>query len=78
MKMSKKHRDYVTPSSIGSYFGVGFNDPYDQLQVDLGLEDNNFDDEARARMLLGTVLEESVLITLNNCLVSLLLIEMMN
>jgi len=59
--VSLKHRDYTTPSSIGSYFGVGFNDPSDQLQIDLGLEDNNFDAEAEARMLLGTVLEDSVI-----------------
>jgi|LGOV01.1.fsa_nt_gb hypothetical protein len=59
--MSKKHRDYTTPSSIGSYFGVGFNEPDDQIKIDLGLEDDNFDDEARARMLLGTKLEDSVI-----------------
>lgn len=59
--MGIKHRDYTTPSSLGSYFGVGFNDPHTQLQIDLGLEDDNFDDDAEARMLLGNVLEDSVL-----------------
>ena len=56
-----KQRYYTTPSSLGSYFGVGFNSPQEQLDIDLGNIQSSFDDDAKARMLLGKVLEDSVL-----------------
>lgn len=56
-----KERFYTTPSSLGSYFGVGFNSPQDQIQIDLGLIEPDFDDDAKSRMLLGKTLEDSVL-----------------
>lgn len=54
-------RYYTTPSSLGSYFGVGFNNPEDQLKIDLGLLEPDFDDDAQDRMLLGRVLEDAML-----------------
>jgi hypothetical protein len=56
-----KERLYTTPSSLGSYFGVGFNSPEEQIQIDLGLVTPEFDDDSKARMLLGRTLEDSVL-----------------
>jgi predicted phage-related endonuclease len=59
--MSEKQRLYTTPSSLGSYFGVGFNNPQEQFDIDLGVVVPEFDDDAQARMLLGKELEDSVL-----------------
>ena len=56
-----KERFYTTPSSLGSYFGVGFNSPEDQLKIDLGLLEQEFDEDAEDRMLLGRVLEDASL-----------------
>lgn len=56
-----KERFYTSPSSLGAYFGVGFNSPEEQIKIDLGLEEATFDDDAEDRMLLGRVLENSVL-----------------
>lgn len=57
----KKIRNYVTPSSLGSYFGVGFNSPEEQIAIDLGQEEAYFDDAAKARMTLGNMLEDATL-----------------
>ena len=57
----KKIRNYVTPSSLGSYFGVGFLSPEEQIEVDLGNTEQYFDEEAEDRLRLGRVLEDSVL-----------------
>lgn len=51
----------VQASSLGSYFGVGFLPPEEQLQVDLGLIPNDFDEEAEKRMRLGRMLEDGIL-----------------
>lgn len=51
----------VTASALGSYFGVGFLSPYEQLMVDLGIEEPDFDDIAMDRMRLGNDLEDAVL-----------------
>lgn len=56
-----KERFYTTPSSLGSYFGVGFNNPEEQIRIDLGLEEAVFDDDAEDRLLLGKILEAPVL-----------------
>lgn len=56
-----KERYDVIASSLGSYFGVGFNTPEQQLNYDLGLDEAEFTDEAQDRMDLGTILENSVL-----------------
>jgi hypothetical protein len=56
-----KVRYYVNPSSLGSYFGVGFNSFEDQLEIDLGNTDNDFDDDAKDRMSLGRHLEDAAL-----------------
>lgn len=56
-----KMRFYTTPSSIASYFGVGFNTPEDQLAIDLALTEPVFDDATRDRMKLGKFLEDATL-----------------
>lgn len=56
-----KMRFYTTPSSIASYFGVGFNTPEDQLAIDLALTEPVFDDDTRDRMKLGKFLEDATL-----------------
>lgn len=57
----KKSRDYVNSSALGSYFGVGFNTPNEQIEIDLGNVIPEFDDAAKERMMLGNVLEDSVI-----------------
>jgi|SRR5690554_3895719 len=57
----KKVRTYIRPSSLASYFGVGFNTPEEQLKFDMGYEEPTFDEDAKDRMRLGSVLENSVL-----------------
>lgn len=56
-----KERFDVIASSMGSYFGVGFNTPEQQLAYDLGYDENLFTEEAEDRMSLGTELEDGVL-----------------
>lgn len=58
---NNKQRYTVMSSSLGSYFGVGFNSPFDQLLIDLGEKPNDFDDDAEKRMRLGRMLEDGVL-----------------
>jgi predicted phage-related endonuclease len=57
----KKVRNYITPSSLGSYFGVGFLSPEEQIEIDLGNEEQYFDEEAQARLMLGRNLEDAAL-----------------
>lgn len=57
----KKERFDVIVSSLGSYFGVGFVTPEEQLEIDLGKVEREFDDESTRRMKLGTMLEDSVM-----------------
>jgi hypothetical protein len=57
----KKIRNYITPSSLGSYFGVGFLSPEEQIEIDLGNQEQFFDDEAQARLMLGRNLEDAAL-----------------
>ena len=72
--MSLKSRDYVNSSSLGSYFGVGFNSPNDQIEIDLGIVEPEFDEASQDRMALGRFLEDSAInyfedklgITINN------------
>lgn len=52
---------YLRASSLGSYFGVGFNDPEEQYAIDTGAKEVVFDDDAKARMELGTKFEETIL-----------------
>jgi predicted phage-related endonuclease len=59
--MVGKRRDYVRASSLGSYFGVGFNSPEDQLKIDLGLTEESFDDAAQDRINLGKEFEDAAL-----------------
>lgn len=54
-------KTHINPSSIGSYFGVGFNTPDEQFQIDLGEIEQEFDDAARARLSLGEMLEDASL-----------------
>lgn len=57
----KKIRNYITPSSLGSYFGVGFLSPEEQIEIDLGNKEQYFDEEAQARLMLGRNLEDATL-----------------
>ena len=57
----KKERLTLTASGLGSYFGVGFNTPEEQLAIDKGEKEAIFDENAKLRMELGTQLENSVL-----------------
>lgn len=59
--MSLKIRNYVTPSSLGSYFGVGFLEPEEQIEIDLGNKEQTFDEDSEDRMRLGRYLEDSAL-----------------
>lgn len=59
--MEKKRDFYVRASSLGSYFGVGFNTPEQQYLYDTGQEEVVFDDDALARMRLGVVFEDTIL-----------------
>lgn len=59
--METKTRYTLTASSLGSYFGVGFNNPMEQLYYDMGKGAQEIDAESEERMLLGTLLEDSVL-----------------
>lgn len=56
-----KSRISMQASAIGSYLGVGFNDPMTQLGIDLGEIPNEFDDEAMDRMNLGNAMEDAML-----------------
>ena len=56
-----KSRDYVNSSALGSYFGVGFNSPNEQIEIDLGHVEPEFDEAAQDRMALGRHLEDSAL-----------------
>ena len=51
----------ITASSLGSYFGVGFNTPEEQLEIDLGKMENIIDEESQDRMNLGNAMEEGCL-----------------
>lgn len=59
--MEKKIRTYLRPSSLGSYFGVGYNDPKTQYKIDTGELVEEFDEDAKARLALGAYLEDSAL-----------------
>lgn len=59
--MAIKERFDVIASSLSSYFGVGFNTVQEQLEYDLGLEENIVDDEAQDRMNLGIAMEDGCL-----------------
>jgi predicted phage-related endonuclease len=56
-----KQRDYLRASSLGSYLGVGFNSPEEQLKIDLGQVEENFDEKAQDRMSLGREFEDAAL-----------------
>lgn len=51
----------VIASSLGSYFGVGFNTVQEQLDYDLGKEERIIDEESQDRMNLGIALEDGCL-----------------
>lgn len=56
-----KQRYYITPSSLASYFGCGFNSPEEQFLIDSGQQAAEFDDDAQLRMALGNKLEDAVI-----------------
>jgi hypothetical protein len=57
----RKIRYYVSASSLGSYFNVGFNSPDEQFQIDLGNTEQVFDNDAQDRLDLGNYLEDAAL-----------------
>ena len=56
--MAVKERFDVIASSLGSYFGVGFNTVQEQLDIDLGKTEKIFDEDAQDRMDLGNAMED--------------------
>jgi predicted phage-related endonuclease len=56
-----KQRDYLRASSLGSYLGVGFNSPEEQLRIDLGQVEEEFDEAAQDRLSLGKEFEDAAL-----------------
>lgn len=54
-------KDYLRVSSLGSYFGVGFNDPAQQFKYDMDLEQQEFDEDSQRRINLGKVFEDASL-----------------
>lgn len=56
-----KARTYVRPSSLGSYFGVGYNDPMTQFKIDTGVIEEEFDEAAQDRLNLGIEFEDASL-----------------
>lgn len=59
--MKEESRYYVRPSSLASYFGVGWNSPEDQLAYDSNKEEQVFGEDAEDRMNLGKYLEDASL-----------------
>ena len=51
----------IRASALTNYFGVGFVEPLQQLAYDLGKEEEVFTEEAKKRMMLGSMLEDSTL-----------------
>ena len=59
--MANKERFAVAASSLGSYFGCGFNDPIKQLMIDMGEIEDEPDEDSLSRMELGNLLEDASL-----------------
>lgn len=53
--------NYLRPSSLGSYFGVGFNTPEQQFRYDTGQDEVVFDEASKARLKLGSFFEDKIL-----------------
>lgn len=56
-----KERFNIIASSLGSYFGVGFNTIEEQLDIDRGIIIKEVDEEQQDRMDLGIALEDGCL-----------------
>lgn len=56
-----KQRFYITPSSLASYFGCGFNTPEEQFAIDSGEKAADFDEDSKLRMALGNHLEDAII-----------------
>lgn len=56
-----KERFDIIASSLGNYFGVGFNTIEEQLDIDLGKTIKEVDEDAQDRMDLGIAMEEGCL-----------------
>lgn len=59
--MNESQRYTVTASSLGSYFGVGFNTPADQLLIDTGVMVKQTTEEDEERMAIGNIMEDACL-----------------
>ena len=51
----------VIASSLSSYFGVGFQTIDEQLDIDMGIAEKEFDEDAQDRMDLGNAMEDGCL-----------------
>lgn len=51
----------IVASSLGDYFGVGFNSPEDRLAIDFGKMEQEFDEDAQERLNLGNCMENACL-----------------
>lgn len=56
-----KERFDIIASSLGSYFGVGFNTIEEQIEIDLGIREKEIDEDQQDRMDLGNAMEEGCL-----------------
>lgn len=56
-----KERFTVVASSLGDYFGCGYNTIEERFAFDLGKEEQVFDDEAQDRLDLGNAMEDACL-----------------
>lgn len=66
-------RNSIRASALGSYFGVGYNDPLVQLENDMGNEEIIFSLAQTQAMEVSTLLEDGILNIVearNNCLVT--------
>lgn len=68
-----KRRTTVTASALGSYFGVGYNDPLVQLENDMGGEEITFAKAQLDAMEVSSLVENGILDIVearNNCIVT--------
>ena len=57
----KEFKFRIQASALGNYFGVGFTTPQEQFEIDNEGKEKVFTEEEKNRMLLGSLLENSVL-----------------
>lgn len=66
-------RNSVTASTLGSYFGVGYNKPLEQLGYDKGEDEIHFMEAQEQAMEVSSLVEEGILDIVearNNCIIT--------